>query len=103
MLRLRSEPKIDKRNPRVNVIAELPAGQQVVRISGKKGDEFFEVETTLNGTHVRGFAAAQYLRPVKVPRAIPVAAPPGSTPGDRAIPKINRDRQSKKRKRTKRV
>src|SRR5438128_5213625 len=79
-LRLRSEPKIDKRHPRANVIAELPAGQQVVRISGKKGDEFFEVETSLNGAHLRGFAAAEYLRPVKVPKAIPVVAPRRSTP-----------------------
>src|SRR6266487_1087196 len=71
-LRLRSEPKIDKRDPRANVIAQLPAGQMVVRISGKKGDEFFEVETSLNGAHFRGFAAAEYLRPVKVPKAIPV-------------------------------
>jgi len=79
-LRLRSEPRIDKRDPRANVIAELPAGQMVVRISGKKADEFFEVETSLNGAHFRGFAAAEYLRPVKVPKAIPVVAPAAVAP-----------------------
>ena len=81
-LRLRSEPKIDKRDPRANVIAQLPAGQMVVRISGKKGDEFFEVETSLNGAHFRGFVAAEYLRPVKVPKAIPVVAPAAAPPSD---------------------
>src|ERR1051326_5887433 len=77
---LRSEPKIDNRDPRANVIAQLPAGQMVVRISGKEGDEFFEVETSLNGAHFRGFAAAEYLRPVKVPKAIPVVAPSATPP-----------------------
>ncbi len=79
---LRSEPKIDKRDPRANVIAQLPAGQMVVRISGKKGDEFFKVETSLNGAHFRGFVAAEYLRPVKVPKAIPVVAPAAAPPSD---------------------
>ncbi|PYK09782.1 MAG: hypothetical protein DME61_05390 [Verrucomicrobia bacterium] len=81
-LHLRSEPKIDKPNPRANVIAQLPAGQMVVRISGKEGDEFFEVETSLNGAHFRGFAAAAYLRPVKVPKAIPVVVPAAAPPTD---------------------
>jgi hypothetical protein len=77
---LRSEPKIDKQNPRANVIAQLPAGQMVVRISGKKGDQFFEVETSLNGAHFHGFAASGYLRPVKVPKAIPVVVPAAAPP-----------------------
>lgn len=79
-LMLRSEPKIDKQNPRANVIAQLPAGQMVVRISGKKGDQFFEVETSLNGAHFHGFAASGYLRPVKVPKAIPVVVPAAAPP-----------------------
>lgn len=79
-LSLRSEPRIDPRNPRANVIAQLPAGQMVVRMSGKQGDKFFEVQTSLNGAHLRGFAASQYLRPVKVPKAIPVVAPKAAPP-----------------------
>jgi hypothetical protein len=35
-LSLRSEPKIPKSDPRANVIARLPGGQMMVRISGKK-------------------------------------------------------------------
>ena len=79
-LSLRSEPRIDPRNPRANVIGQLPAGQMVVRMSGKKGDKFFEVQTSLNGAHLHGFAAAEYLRPVKVPKAIPVVAPKAAPP-----------------------
>jgi hypothetical protein len=79
-LSLRSEPRIDPRNPRVNVIAQLPAGQMVVRMSGKESDKFFEVQASLNGAHLHGFAARQYLRPVKVPKAIPVVAPAVAPP-----------------------
>ena len=39
-LSLRSEPRIDPRNPRANVIAQLPAGQMVVRMSGNKVTNF---------------------------------------------------------------
>jgi hypothetical protein len=77
---LRSTPTIDQRNPGGNVIAQLPAGQMVVRISGKRGDQFFEVETSLNGAHFHGFAASAYLRPVKVPKAIPVVTPAVAAP-----------------------
>jgi hypothetical protein len=77
---LRSTPAIDKRNPNSNVIAQLPAGQMVVRLSGKRGDTFFQVETSLNGAHFVGFAAAAYLRPVKVPKAIPVVTPAATAP-----------------------
>jgi len=79
---LRSTPTIDKSNPNGNVIAQLPAGQMVIRISGKRGDKFFEVETSLNGAHFQGFAAAVYLRPVKVPKAIPVVTPAVAAPTD---------------------
>jgi hypothetical protein len=74
-LRLRSEPKIPESDPRANVITRLPDGQMVVRISGKKDDKFFEIEASVNAAHFRGFAAAEYLRPVKVPKAIPVVVP----------------------------
>ena len=79
-LSLRSEPRIDPSNPRANVIGQLPAGQMVVRMSGKQGDKFFEVQTSLNGAHLQGFAASQYLRPVKVPKAIPVVTPKAAPP-----------------------
>ena len=47
---------------------------------GNRGDKFFEVQTSLNGAHLHGFAAAKYLRPVKVPKAIPVVAPKAAPP-----------------------
>jgi hypothetical protein len=81
-LRLRTEPWIDKRDPRSNVVAHLPAGQLVHRIAGKKGDQFFEIETNLRGAYFHGFAAAAYLRPAKGENSVPVVVPATSPPSD---------------------
>jgi hypothetical protein len=81
-LRLRSEPKVDRANPSSNVIARLPDGQRVRLVSGTLGDKFVEVETSLNGAHLRGFAASEFL--VRVPGAAdvptiePAVTPPTS-------------------------
>ena len=72
---LLKKPRINKRNPAANVIAQLPAGQMMVRISGKKRAKFFEVQASINGAHFQGFVAAKYLLPVIVPKAIPVVTP----------------------------
>lgn len=81
-LRLRSEPKIDTTKPSANVIAHLPDGHRVRRISGKPGERFMEVETSLNGAHLRGFAASQFLvkvaDDVPIPVVVPAATPPTS-------------------------
>jgi hypothetical protein len=74
------KPRINKRNPAANVIAQLPAGQMMVRMSGKKGAKFFEVQTSVNGAHFRGFVAAEHLQPVKVLKAIPVVTPEPAAP-----------------------
>src|SRR5262249_5444806 len=74
------KPRINKRNPAANVIAQLPAGQMMVRISGKKRAKFFEVQTSVNGAHFQGFVAAKYLQPVKVPKAIAVVTPAPEAP-----------------------
>ena len=66
-LRLRSEPRVDRLQPNANVIARLPDGHRVRRLRGSAGDQFLEVETSLNGARLRGFAAAQFL---VTPRAI---------------------------------
>lgn len=71
-LRLRSEPRVPRDDPRANVLARLPDGQLVFRLSGKKTDSFLEVETNLNGAHFRGFAASKFLREVK--KALPAEA-----------------------------
>jgi len=60
-LRLRREPKIDKAKPSANVIAHLPDGHRVRWLSGKPTDDFLEVETSLNGAHLRGFAFTRFL------------------------------------------
>jgi hypothetical protein len=79
-LRLRSEPRIDRASPNANVIARLPDGHLVRRVSGAAGDRFMEVETSLNGAHLHGFAATEFLTPSpaggEIPVTIPAATPP---------------------------
>ena len=71
-LRLRSEPRVPRDNPRVNVLARLPDGHFVYHLSGNESDRFMEVETSLNGAYFRGFAATKFLREVR--KAVPVDA-----------------------------
>ena len=88
-LRLRSEPRIPRDNPRANVIARLPDGQFVYRLSGKATDPFLEVETSLNGAYFRGFAATKFLHEVRkalpVDAVVPVPAPVEPTSGIVAV------------------
>jgi hypothetical protein len=67
-LRVRSAPKISS-PPTANVIAELPDGHPVRAITGTPVKKFIEIETSLSGAHIRGFASADFL----------VAAPAGAT------------------------
>jgi len=60
-LRLRSEPRIDADN--ANVRVRLPNGQVVRAVTNEQVNGFLEVETDLSGTHFRGFASAQFLKP----------------------------------------
>jgi hypothetical protein len=84
-LRLRREPKVDKDGS--NVIARLPDGQIVKAVTNKKVNDFLEVETSLSGAHLQGFAFAKYLKPiatgaaaaaVEIPLVVPAASPPTS-------------------------
>ncbi len=77
---LLKKPRINKRNPAANVIAQLPAGQMMIRISGKKRAKFFEVQTSVNGAHLQGFVATAHLQPVKVLKAISVVTPAAADP-----------------------
>jgi len=79
-LRLRSEPKVDKKNPSANVIALLPDGQRVQLVSGSEGDQFLEIETSLNGAHFHGFASSQFLVPVTTRGAAITVDTPDTTP-----------------------
>ncbi len=79
-LRLRREPKIDKAKPSANVIAHLSDGHRVRWISGRTSDTFLEVETTLNGAHLRGFAASKFLVKIAPRGDIPVDTPAVTPP-----------------------
>ena len=77
-LRLRSAPVKND----TNIIARLPDGQRVQSVAAKAVKGFLEVETSLNGAHLRGFAAREFLVPLSaaavVPVPVPAAAPPTS-------------------------
>jgi len=80
-LRVRSAPEISD-PPTENVIAQLPDGQVVRAVTGNPIGEFLEIETSLNGAHIHGFAATEFLKPAPDAGGIPVvevaAAPPSS-------------------------
>ena len=59
-LRLRSAPVKND----TNIIARLPDGQRVQSVAAKAVKGFLEVETSLNGAHLRGFAAREFLVPL---------------------------------------
>lgn len=69
-LRLRSEPRISEPNPGANVIARLPRGHLVQQVSRKKTGEFVEIETTLEGMALQGFASSKFLRRVERARRV---------------------------------
>jgi hypothetical protein len=79
-LRLRSEPKVDRTDPNANVIARLPDGHRVRLVAGELGDKFVEVETSLSGAHLRGFAASEFLVPVPGTADVPTIAPAVTAP-----------------------
>ncbi|MGI8437891.1 MAG: hypothetical protein ACR2NX_13485 [Chthoniobacterales bacterium] len=76
-LRLRSEPCVPAQTD-ANVLARLPLGHLVQRLTTPAEGEFVEVETECDGKILRGFASAKYLREVK--RARPVKGR-GKRPG----------------------
>jgi hypothetical protein len=84
-LRLRREPVIDKAKPSANVIAHLPDGHRVRWISGKTSDAFLEVETSLNGAHLRGFASTKFLVKVAVTGEVAVVTPAATPPASGVI------------------
>jgi hypothetical protein len=79
VLRVRSEPKISA-PPSANVIAQLPDGQPVRAITGKVVNKFIEIETSLNGAHIRGFGSADFLRPAPAVTEVPVVTPDPTAP-----------------------
>jgi hypothetical protein len=79
-LRLRREPRIDRARPSANVLAHLPDGHRVRWLSGRSTDAFLEVETSLNGAHLHGFASSKFLVRIAGDGDIPVMAPWASPP-----------------------
>jgi hypothetical protein len=78
-LRLRSEPKIGA-PATANVIDDLPDGHVVRAVSRRAVKGFLEVETSLAGAHLHGFAAQKYLQAAPAGSAVPVTAPAETPP-----------------------
>jgi hypothetical protein len=78
-LRLRRDPFVSD-PPTANVIGELPDGHRVRVLTGRKVKGFLDVETSLNGAHLQGYASAKYLAPAPKSADIPIAAPAASPP-----------------------
>lgn len=80
-LRLRREPYIST-PPNVNVVGHLPDGYEVRAITGTEVGGFIEVETSLSGALLRGYASAKFLQPladsVAIQPVVPAALPPNS-------------------------
>src|SRR5262249_9780141 len=78
-LRVRSAPKVG-RPATANVDAHLPDGHLVRAVTGKPVNKFMQIETSLNGATIRGFAAASFLAAAPQAAAIPVAQPQDTPP-----------------------
>lgn len=80
-LRVRSEARISS-PPTANVIAQLPDGHPVRAVTDTKVKNFLEIETSLLGAHIRGFASADFLAPApgvnEIPIVQPALAPPAT-------------------------
>ncbi|MCO5123143.1 MAG: hypothetical protein M9915_05305 [Rhizobacter sp.] len=74
MLRLRREPRIST-PPQANVVAHLPDGQPVRALTGKLVNGFIELETSLAGALLRGFASKDFLVADAVAAPIEVVTP----------------------------
>ena len=78
-LRLRSEPKIS-RPVGANVIGDMPDGHPVRSVSGTPVKGFLEIETSLAGALLRGFAATRFLQADPGALDIPVVLPAPAAP-----------------------
>lgn len=78
-LRLRSEPRISTPST-ANVRADLPDGHPVRAITGVPVNGFMEVETSLMGALLRGFAFNEFLVRDNQVDEIPVVAPSSQSP-----------------------
>ncbi len=71
LLRVRSTPKTSG----TNIVGRLPDGHVVREVDATLANGFREIETSLAGAHIRGFASDAFLKKVAGFVSIPVATP----------------------------
>jgi hypothetical protein len=74
MLRVRNEPRIST-PPQANVVGHLPDGHVVRAVTGRTVTGFIEIEASVSGALLRGFASAKFLRPAGDTPEPPVVEP----------------------------
>lgn len=79
MLRLRSEPVISE-PPQKNVVGHLPDGHVVRLLADKAKNGFVQVETSLLGALLNGYASTKFLEPATADAGIAVVAPETTNP-----------------------
>jgi len=90
-LRLRSAPKLSKPSS-ANVLASLPDGHLVRAVGASPLNGFLEVETSLAGALLRGYAWARFLVPNPGAVEIPVVSPSPRPPPE-GIPAVTMPRK----------
>lgn len=90
-LNVRREPAIPATKPQSNVVAKLADGQLVRARGTKKQNGFMEVETSVSGALIRGFASAKFLKPTDGKGGI-VVVEPASTPPTSGIVAVHAPR-----------
>ena len=83
LLRVRSTPKLAPGN----IVGRLPDGHVVREIGDKVVNGFREIETSLAGAHIRGFASNDFLKKVTGSVSIPVVTPSPAASGA-AVPAV---------------
>lgn len=78
-LRLRSEPR-KSRPPNANVKGELPDGHSVRAVTGQVVNGFIEIQTSLDGAFLQGFASSDFLKPDPQTTDIPLVRPASEPP-----------------------
>jgi hypothetical protein len=78
-LRVRSAPRIGA-PATANVVAHLPDGHLVRAVSAAPVGNFRQIETSLNGANIQGFASTDFLAPAPQATDIPVVQPQSAPP-----------------------
>jgi hypothetical protein len=79
-LNVRSEPRIPQTKPESNILAKLPDGHLIRAVNKKVENGFRQIETSLSGAHIAGFAFAEFLKLAQGADTVTVETPSATLP-----------------------